>query len=480
MSRRLRSGLALAALMALGGCEHAENYRWRSEQGPPNLAAITPPEHSTFSWGGPTIAVYSYANPPPAKPDPAIASLTDRGQAALLEAINNPGKGGDKLPDLLSKPLKPEPPTIEGAATLDAKFDRTVVATITKGIDAQIGDRLVWTWIDIQPVNFNFTGYTVVATDNETLNIESISNQTTASLQGVLGRTSSRTSDAKVTPPSGATTPSLATDLAQVLGTSASLTGNLSNQYTTSATINQQYVKLSADIKPTELRIYRESERNMDVAGNTLISLSLQMDPSRWAAYQVIVHRVTKLALTDKGTFLDPDKITFSAPLEKAPPPCALKARVVLLYQLRRPTKNARSYVEGAQAADYINGRTPAAGKVEAVELVPPESVRPPSWRVYGYKGQLPLSAIDLFNQKLPLDFSSYEQARDFAIWLDRPEVRAWYAKNPDKGLVIGSDGLRLVIDDPGDQRAPFGASKFEPFANEAHRTQVCEATGTH
>lgn len=53
------------------------------------------------------------------------------------------------------------------------------------------------------------------------------------------------------------------------------------NQYTTSADINQQYEKNSVDILPNFLRIYRENEHNLDVAGNTSISLSLLADPDR-------------------------------------------------------------------------------------------------------------------------------------------------------------------------------------------------------
>jgi hypothetical protein len=237
-------------------------------------------------------------------------------------------------------------------------------------------------------------------------------------------------------------------------------------------------VKLSADIDPKELRIYRESERNLDVAGNTLISLSLQVDPSKWTdvTAQVKVHRVTKLVVTDKGAFLDPDKITIEAPLEVAPPPCPLQAKVTLLYQLRRPTGNARSYVEGEQNADYINSRVPLTGEGKIIDLVPADAVRPPSWQVFGQNdAKLPLGATDLFSQEQPLDFSTYEQARDFAVWLNQPSVQAWFSKNPAKGLALGTEGLKLAID-PVAQKGPFGAAVFRPFAGDAERNQKCAA----
>ena len=130
--------------------------------------------------------------------------------------------------------------------------------------------------MEVIPRNFVFDGYTVIATDNQLLKIAQITSTSSASLQGQLGRTSSDTT---------ATTtaqPPVSEVLTAVLGASAGVTGNLSQQRVTNSTINQQYTKLGADILPTELRILRESERNLDVSGNTLIALTLRIDPTRW------------------------------------------------------------------------------------------------------------------------------------------------------------------------------------------------------
>jgi hypothetical protein len=319
--------------------------------------------------------------------------------------------------------------------SVEGSYNRTLVVTVTKGVDAAIGDRLVWTWIDIRPKNFTFDGYTVIATDNEVLNVEQIQNQTMASIQGQVGKTTSDTSATTTT------TPPVSSVLTNVLGTSLGATANLSNQYTTSAAINQQYVKLGADIVPKELRIYHESERNLDVAGNTLIALTMQVNPEQWVqpARQVDVQRVTKLTLTQNGALAAPDKVSLEVTLEKSPPHCPLLADVTMLYELRHVVDNARSYVEGDQEVQFQKNST----RLEGVEIAPADAVRKPSWRIYGAGDPYrlhPIKISDVFEELLPLDFSTYEQARDFAVWMNHNAALF----KTDKPVKIGTAGLEL------------------------------------
>ena len=48
------------------------------------------------------------------------------------------------------------------------------MATVAKGLEWNPGDRMIWTRIFVQPINFAFAGYTVAATDNETVKIASL------------------------------------------------------------------------------------------------------------------------------------------------------------------------------------------------------------------------------------------------------------------------------------------------------------------
>jgi hypothetical protein len=455
MHRRLsHAALPLIATAFLCGCEHAENYRWNAESHPDFTPTLTPPTttQSDFrGWVYPSVSVYSFATPAPTAGDAGLRDLSDRGQAALIEAMTKAGAKPDDIRDMLSKPLKARSAPAEGVATVEGAYKRTLVANVTKGWSAAPGDRLVWTWVDIRPLNFVFDGYSVIATDNQVLNIEQVTNATTASLTGSLGKTGSDTS---TTNTAGSPVSSI---LSNVASTTAGVSGSLSNVYTTTASINQQYVKLGADIVPSELRIYRESERNLDVAGNTLIALTMRIDPTKWHDLSPDqTQRVAKLDLvTDDGKFRTPDDVTFEVGLNKAPPRCPLLARVVLYYQIRR-TKDGRSYVEGQQDARYTQRQFDAG----EVTIVSADDVSKPSWRIYPRTmSTQALKVMDIFGAPGWLDFTSYEQARNFAEWLNHNSA-AYVGK---MSAPIGKAGLVLTtgINDQALFAGPYFAERY-------------------
>jgi hypothetical protein len=316
--------------------------------------------------------------------------------------------------------------------TVEGSYKRTLVANVTKGWGATPGERLVWTWIDIRPDNFVFDGYSILATDNQLLNIEQVTNATTAGITGNLGRTGSQT---ETTNTAGSP---ISRVLSNVTGSSAGVSGSVSNTYTTTAGINQQYVKLGADIVPEELRIYRESERNLDVAGNTLIALTMRLDPTGWRGVRPErTNRVTKLRLLGAdGSFANPADLPIEVTQNEAPPHCALTARVVMYYQDRRP-RDGRSYVEGQQEADYTKT---SYGPIP-VTIVSADEVRKPSWRIYPrISPQAALQIQGPFEHNNPIDFTSYEQAHDFLVWLTHYGSQFYGKMEPP----IGKAGLRL------------------------------------
>ncbi len=432
MNARAIGASAVTGLL-LAGCTHPENYRWSDYSPPVFLDKISNPAGSSFKeWSKPSVSVYSFATASPANPDATLKDLSDRGQAALIAAMTDAGAKPEDIRDALSKPLKGKSEPIEGALTTEGTYKRTLVANVTKGWDSMPGDRLVWTWIDVRPLNFAFDGYSIIATDNQVLNIEQITNATTAAATANLGKTGS---DTTATTTAGTPVSSVVTDVA---GSSAGLQGSLSNTRTTTASINQQYVKLGADIVPEELRIYRESERNLDVAGNTLIALTAKLDPTKWNGVRPeTTLRVTKIDLANSdGSFKSPSEIAFDVTENEAPPRCALQARVVLYYQIRRP-KNGRSYVEGDHEAVYEKAMTAPID----VDIIPADEVRKPSWRVY--PRQSPTTAISVigpFENTNEIDFTSYEQARNFAVWLNRQGGSLKGKMSP----AIGTSGLKL------------------------------------
>lgn len=425
---------AAAAVALLGGCAHPENYRWSDRAAPVFSGTPTAPTDSSFtSWRTPAVSVYSFATVSPNTPDATLRDLSDRGQAALIEAMTAAGADPAAIRDALLKTPKPKSETTEDAVTVEGTYKRTLVANVTKGWDAVPGERLVWTWIDVRPLNFSFEGYTVVATDNQLLNIEQITNATTASANASLGKTGSETT---ATTTAGSPISKVLTDVA---GSTAGLGGSLSNTYTTTAAINQQYVKLGADIVPGGLRIFRESERNLDVAGNTLIALTLKLDPSKWNGVGMETSfRVLKqdLAKPD-GTLSAPADVTFELTENQAPPRCALQALVTLHYQTRRP-RDGRSYVEGQQTVTYARAST----EPTVADIVPADEIRKPAWRVYPKAAStIALHASGPFENDLPIDFATYEQARHFVIWLTRMAPKMLGKDEP----AIGKTGLRLT-----------------------------------
>jgi hypothetical protein len=69
------------------------------------------------------------------------------------------------------------------AARVDPyRASRVLVATVAKGLDTLPGDRLLWTRVFVQPINFEFAGYTVAATDSRSAKIAKIENSTNTKL----------------------------------------------------------------------------------------------------------------------------------------------------------------------------------------------------------------------------------------------------------------------------------------------------------
>jgi hypothetical protein len=139
-----------------------------------------------FAWRKARVAVYSAAI---SRPPHEHSTLRDLGDLSLAHAI-----------DLLAK--KPKSDSWAElqkalAGTNDAaveprdpfRFDRSLVATVTKGVDWELGDRMVWTRVLVQPINFEFAVYTVPQTVNEKIKVASVEATNTRKLSANLGLT---------------------------------------------------------------------------------------------------------------------------------------------------------------------------------------------------------------------------------------------------------------------------------------------------
>jgi hypothetical protein len=205
------------------------------------------------NWNTPHVSVYSVAPTPHSAM--TLRDLSDRGQE---EAIRVLGKlKDDDLPRTMAELQKTlNDSEAAGQGNDPFKFERVLVATVTKGASWDPGDRMMWTRVFVQPINFSFASYTVANTDNETLKVASVE----------------ATSSRKISADLGLTIPG-------VEAPKASADPSSEHSVKTTADINVQYEKLGIDIKRDFLSIIRESETGGDVVGNTTVALTTVTDP---------------------------------------------------------------------------------------------------------------------------------------------------------------------------------------------------------
>ena len=292
---------------------------------------------NSHHWESPTVTVYSAPYSAPHPSPLTLKDLSDNGQAHAIDFVFKAPPGPRTAwQELIS--------TIGGSSgepdRVDPyRADRVLIATVVKGLDTLPGDRLLWTRVFVQPINFEFAGYTVAATDSKSIKIASIESSSNAKLS-ITGA-----AEAGVAKP----------DVGQEFERTQKAT----------ADINEQYENLGIDIQPRFLRIIRESAPGGDVAGNTAIQLSMVTDPSRIWCDEVgencppkpskrppqktkdekevddrLVLLVSSAHLSDGET-----NPRISVLPQAALPHCPLKAKVWMLYQIRHIKRGRQKVV---------------------------------------------------------------------------------------------------------------------------------------
>lgn len=314
-------------------------------------------------WQQPHVAVYSVAATPHALP--TLRDLGDRGQARAIDLLEKNGVMGGKSWTELRGALSDSGAAAPGEND-PFRFDRLLVATVAKGASWEPGDRMMWTRVFVQPINFSFAGYTVAGTDNEISKVTSIE------------ATNSRKFSADI----GLTIPGLE-------GPKASAGPSSEHSVKTTSDITAQYEKLGIDIMPGFLRIIRESETGGDAVGNTMVSLSVVTDAL------TIQKRFPKdksprnpmgddIVLLVTGSHLDgdvaPSNDDKQLPITVLPqvpvPHCSLRARVWMLYEERRVDGGRDSYDESRQTVTLLH----EAEDKEDLDIMSADEVSPAVW----------------------------------------------------------------------------------------------------
>jgi hypothetical protein len=380
-------------------------------------------EASYEAWEKPTVSVYSAPYAAPRAAPVTLKDLSADGQAHaidfLLKPSMQPEAARQKLMSLLG----------DDAGARDRgdpyRADRVLVATVDKGLNALPGDRLLWTRILVEPINFRFAGYTVAATDNKSIKLTSIESSTSTKLS--------------IKNSSGTDVPGLGKpEVGQEVGKTQKATSD----------VNQQYENLGIDIRPTFLRIIRESAPGGDVAGNTTVQLSMLTDPSIvWCerAEQAKegscpprpVSKVPRSESDETDSSENLVLIVSSAHLadgeqepridvlpQSALPHCSLKANVSMLYEVRHITSGRENLIEGLQQVEL---KQDASASAQAVPIVPADDIAPAVWsiKVTDEKTRHPATdgALDLKaridnGSARKLVFTDYLIASELTHWL--------------------------------------------------------------
>jgi hypothetical protein len=316
----------------------------------------------TRDWRKPNVAVYSVPSTP--HPRATLRDLADNGQAHAIDFLGKDQSPEQRAWKQLSDAL--DDTSLEERDPFE--FSRVLVATVTKGTSWDPGDRMMWTRVFVQPINFNFAGYTVAATENATVKVSSVE----------------ATKTRKISTDIGLTLPSAEE------GPKASVEPSSERSVKTTSDINVQYEKLGIDIVPHFLRIVRESETGGDVVGNTLLSLALKTDPSIILTkesgethFKPVTNDDLVLLVTSTkfdGMSLDGGK---NAPVinvipQTRLPHCPLKAHVSMLYEQRDIEAGRKYYDESRQSVRYERDRDDEGD----VEIVSADDVSPAIWSI--------------------------------------------------------------------------------------------------
>lgn len=376
--------VALGAALSAGGIwrysgEPATELRWSNEadiaaQKRPSFTELVDKDKS-HRWDTPSVTVYSAPYSPPRPSPVTLKDLSDNGQAHAIDVVF---KGPETAKTAWQELMNTVSASAGGVDRVDPyRVNRVLIATVAKGLDTLPGDRLLWTRVFVQPINFEFAGYNVAATDSRSFKIASIENSTNTKLSV-----------------SGGADPGLPGITKPDAGQTIEKTQKAT------ADVTEQYENLGIDIQQDFLRIIRESAPGGDVAGNAAVQLSMVTDPSKiWcaSANESFCKPSPPLARSAGGsgddqdaddglvlrvsnTHLDEGETNprMSVLPQNALPHCPLIANVWMLYEIRNITKGRQNYVEGMQQVE-LSKEGYNAGKVQ---IVPADDIAPAVWSI--------------------------------------------------------------------------------------------------
>ncbi len=246
------------------------------------------------------------------------------------------------------------------------------------------GDRLLATTISIRPTaGARFTDYSLAATDRTAINI------------GAVSVTDQRSGNIAVAPGPVA---ALAEGLSAGFAASRTQTGSRNIVANT---------ELSVHVAPDEIDAYRTGAEGLDLTGNTLIKLALQL-PTRDARTYMLG---APILIDDAGKPLPPEKVTMDTGRITLDAARDLYVCARLTYTDRVITGGRASYDEGRQTVTLRSGASPWTPFL----IVPSQDLETPLWVVASGHGVV---FFDDHIRRSQLTFDDPAAAEDFTRWL--------------------------------------------------------------
>jgi hypothetical protein len=360
---------ALAVLVA--GCTPTIEYGRRSLNEP-----RFPLEHKD-----PVVTVSSTAQAPKtpdAAPDGAL------GKTEVRLDFRNPDAATVAA---LKKALEPDPesPKFNGNRSV---LKRTIVATVSRG-DYRPADRFVNFRLRIEPANFAFTGYTGTATDYTSIDIANFS----------LAKTNSAGLEVSGDTP-----------------IAKKITAGTERVLTETGAVKARIENATANIDHKTLDIYRAAERGIDLAGNTLVNVSVTAKPEKADNDIKYDYVVTAIETSKDGKPLPADKASLKTTALTYLAPRDLTAKVRFDYVLRRVLAKSNEYTEHNQTIRYEVGECVTNNAV----IVPARDLDVPRWTIATVENGLPKLSVNIDSElgDQPLTFVSYADAVRLAKWM--------------------------------------------------------------
>ncbi|WP_036167509.1 hypothetical protein [Massilia sp. 9096] len=366
--------VVLIGVLSSAGCSPTVEYGRRSANEPAFAGPYrTPIVHvSSTAQGSKTGGAASSAL------DGALA------RAGLRLELQNPGEDAIRA---LKKALGAEPDKFASDRTV-AK--RTIVLTVAPG-DYRPADRFVNFRLRVEPLNFEFSGYTGTETEYSAIDIENFSltkvNTVGLDIDG---------------------------------GGSASTTGKASaGRQTTlaeSGLVTSRFENVTTNLDDATLDIYREAERGIDLSGNTLINIGVTARAEN-AANDLDTDMVaTSVEISKGGNTLAPEAASLTIDNLSYLKPKDLKANLSFEYVIRRVLTKSNEYAEYNQTVAYEHG---VCRRQNAV-VVAARDLAVPRWGIFAIENNQPGFAVDLDSEfgNRALAFVDYADAVRFSVWM--------------------------------------------------------------